>query len=205
MNTIMLAIVVGVAFGFVLDRIGATNPNLIIGMLRLGRLHLMKTILGAIGIASIGLFGGLMAGLIEPSHLSVKAAYVGVVIGGALLGAGFAVAGYCPGTGLAAAATGRKDALFFVLGGLAGAAAFMGSFEWVKATGVLEKVLGGSSTLGTIAGTKYPALFAGLSGEAIGIAMGVLLVVIAFLLPDRLMGSRPSRDGKPQDLATAKP
>ncbi|MEZ5740961.1 MAG: hypothetical protein R3E68_16940 [Burkholderiaceae bacterium] len=99
MNTILLALLIGGAFGFVLDRVGATNPNAIIGMLRLGRLHLMKTILLGIGVSSIVMFGGLIAGLIDPSHLSVKAAYPGVVIGGALLGVGFAVAGYCPGTG----------------------------------------------------------------------------------------------------------
>jgi uncharacterized membrane protein YedE/YeeE len=138
MTTIVLAIIIGAAFGFALDRVGATNPGYIISMLRLGNLHLMKTILLAIGVASVVLFTGLLSGLIDPGHLSVKTAYAGVVIGGALLGLGFAAAGYCPGTGLAAAATGRKDALFFTAGGLLGAAAYMVSYAWVKATGVLD-------------------------------------------------------------------
>ena len=189
MTTIILAIVIGGAFGFVLDRIGATNPDVIIGMLRLSRLHLMKTILFAIGISSILMFGGLLAGLVDPGHLGVKAAYIGVFIGGALLGIGFAVAGYCPGTGLAAGATGRKDAWFFVLGGLAGAAAYMGSYAWVASTGVLEDIAGGKATLGAIEGTKYVALFPNLPGEWLGIAMGALFCVAAFALPDRLMGS----------------
>jgi F0F1-type ATP synthase assembly protein I len=50
MTTIILAIVIGAAFGFALDRVGATNPGYIISMLRLGNLHLMKTILLAIGV-----------------------------------------------------------------------------------------------------------------------------------------------------------
>ena len=136
MTTVILALVIGAAFGFVLDRIGATNPGRIIGMLNLSRLHLMKTILAGIGIASILMFGGLMLGLVDPGHLSVKGAYTGVFVGGILLGLGFAVAGYCPGTGLAAAATGRLDAVFFVIGGLVGAAAYMITYTQVKATGL---------------------------------------------------------------------
>jgi uncharacterized membrane protein YedE/YeeE len=73
----------------------------------------MKTILFAIGVSSLLLFIGLALGIFNAEHLSVKATYSGVVIGGALLGIGFAVAGYCPGTGLCAAATGRLDGWVF--------------------------------------------------------------------------------------------
>ena len=189
MGTIVLAIVIGAAFGFVLDRVGATNPGYIISMLRLGNLHLMKTILLAIGVSSLVMFAGLMAGIINPGHLDIKTAYLGVFIGGALLGVGFAAAGYCPGTGLAAAATGRKDALFFTSGGLLGAAAYMGNFAWVESTGALDSIAGGKTTLGKIAGTEYPALFETVSGEAIGIVMGLVFIAIAFALPGRLRGA----------------
>jgi hypothetical protein len=132
----------------------------------------------------------------------VKTAYAGVVIGGALLGLGFAAAGYCPGTGLAAAATGRKDALFFTAGGLLGAAAYMGSYAWVKGTGVLDSIAGGKTTLGQIAGTDYPALVGLISGEAIGIALGAIFIMIAFALPDRLRPEQPvgaEEAGQPND------
>lgn len=184
--TIILAVVIGAAFGFTLDRIGATNPGLIIRMLNLTNLHLMKTILMGIGVASVLLFAGLLAGLVEPGHLSVKTAYTGVFVGGLLLGTGFAVAGYCPGTGLTAAATGRIDALFFALGGLVGAAAYMVTYPMIKATGLLDSILGGKATLGVIAGTKYPGLVTALSGELIGLVAGVALIGIAWLLPDRI-------------------
>lgn len=188
MTTIILAILIGGAFGFALDRVGATSPDYIIGMLRLSRLHLMKTILLAIGVSSILLFSGLLAGVADPGNLSVKTAHLGVLLGGALLGVGFAVAGYCPGTGLAAAGAGRKDAWVFVLGGLAGAAAFMASYNWVKSTGILTKILGGKATLGAISGTDYPALLSAVPGEWIGIAAGCALVGIAFALPASLRG-----------------
>ena len=191
MTSIILAIVIGGAFGFVLDRIGATNPGYIIRMLNLTNLHLMKTILLAIGVGSLLMFGGLMVGLVDPGHLSVKAAYWGVFVGGLILGAGFALTGFCPGTGLTAAATGRKDALFFVLGGLIGAALYMGSYAAVEQTGLLEKVAGGSATLGAIAGTSYPMLV-DFPGEWIGIVLGIAFIAIAAVLPSRLIA--PSSD-----------
>ncbi|MGE3247994.1 MAG: DUF6691 family protein [Beijerinckiaceae bacterium] len=195
MSTIVLAIVIGAAFGFVLDRVGATNPNYITGMLRLSKLHLMKTILFAIGLSSILMFTGLLAGLIPASHLDVKTAYAGVFVGGLLLGLGFAIAGYCPGTSLAAMATGRKDALFFSAGGLLGAAAYMLTYPQIKATGLLDPVLGGNATLGKIAGTKYPALF-DVSGEWLGIAVGVALIGVALMLPQSLRGAPKTGEEK---------
>ena len=178
MTTIVLAIVIGAAFGFMLDRVGATNPNVIIGMLRLSNLHLMKTIMLAIGTASVLLFAGLMVGAVDPGHLSVKDAYWGV----------FAAAGYCPGTGLAAAATGRWDGLVFSLGGLAGAAAYMASYAQVKTTGLLDPLMGGKAALGTLEGTKYPAVFDGVPGEWLGLVLGIGFVIVAVALPNRLRG-----------------
>ena len=186
MEIILLAIIVGAAFGFVLDRVGATNPGLIIKMLNLSNLHLMKAILAGIGIASILMFGGLLLGFVDPGHLSVKTAYIGVFVGGILLGLGFAVAGYCPGTGLTAAATGRSDALVFVLGGLVGAAAYMLTYTYVKSAGLLEKIAGGKATIGPVSNTKFPSIIDGLPGETLGLVLGIVFVLIAFLLPQRI-------------------
>jgi len=186
MEKIILAIIVGGAFGFVLDRVGATNPNYIIHMLRLSKLHLMKTILLGIGFSSVLMFAGILIGLIDVAHMSVKAAYLGVFIGGIILGLGFAISGFCPGTGLTAAATGRKDAWFFILGGLVGAAAYMITYSKVASTGVLDKLLGGKATVAAIDGTNYPSLFDTMSGEVVGIVLGFVFIAIAFILPDQL-------------------
>ncbi|MBO6949368.1 MAG: YeeE/YedE family protein [Rhodospirillales bacterium] len=188
MTALILAIVIGAAFGAVLDRVGATNPGYIIRMLNLSNLHLMKTILLAIGTGAVLMFGGLLTGVVDVGHLSVKSAYVGVFVGGMLLGVGFAVAGFCPGTGLTAAATGRKDAVFFVVGGLLGAGAYMGTYASVKSTGILDDILGGKTTIGVIAGTKYPALLESVPGEVAGIVLGIVFIAIAAVLPMRLRG-----------------
>ena len=184
---ILLAIVIGAAFGAVLDRIGATNPTYIGRMLALTNLNLMKTILLAIGTGSVLMFAGQMIGLVDVGHMSVKAAYVGVFVGGLMLGAGWAASGLCPGTGVCAAASGRKDALFFIAGGLLGAAAYMVTYPAWKASGMLDDVMGGKTTLGAVPGSKFDGLTA-MSGDIIGILMGLAFIVIAFVLPERIGG-----------------
>ena len=184
---ILLAIVIGAAFGAVLDRIGATNPTYIGRMLALTNLNLMKTILLAIGTGSVLMFAGQMIGLVDVGHMSVKASYVGVFVGGLMLGAGWAASGFCPGTGVCAAASGRKDALFFIAGGLLGAAAYMVTYPAWKASGMLDDVMGGKTTLGTVPGSKFDGLTA-MSGDIIGILMGLAFIVIAFVLPERIGG-----------------
>ncbi len=188
MTTIILALVIGGLFGFVLDRVAATNPQFIIKMLNLTNLHLAKVILLAIGVGSILMFGGQMLGIVDVGNMSVKTAYVGVFFGGILLGIGWTLSGYCPGTGVAAAATGRKDALFFIAGGLLGAAAYMATYPSVKAMGLLEKIAGGKVTLGTIPGSKYEGLTS-LPGDILGIVLGIVFIVVAFALPERIAGS----------------
>ncbi len=184
---ILLAIVIGAAFGAVLDRIGAANPTWIGRMLSLTNLHLMKTIILAIGTGSVLMFGGQMLGLVDVGHMSVKAAYAGVFIGGLMLGFGWALSGYCPGTGVVAAGTGRKDALFFIAGGLLGAAAYMATYPAWQASGLLNDIAGGKVTLGTVPDSGYAGL-TGISGDLLGLLLGAAFIVVAFVLPDRLTG-----------------
>ncbi len=69
---IVYAIIVGVLFGWVLDRVGATNPNFIIKMLNFKNLHLMKAILMGIGTGSVLMFGGQMLGFVDVTPVMDK-------------------------------------------------------------------------------------------------------------------------------------
>ena len=185
---ILLAVLLGGFFGFALDRVGANNPNNIINMLKLTDLRLMRIILGAIGVSSILMFGALSLGLMDVGHLSIKEAYTGVFVGGLILGVGFALSGYCPGTGLTAFAVGRKDALFFLLGGFVGAGLYMWSFQSIKDSFLFEKTLGGKVSLGVIENSGYEAVFQGMNGNLIGIVLGLVFILLAWKLPAKLRG-----------------
>jgi uncharacterized membrane protein YedE/YeeE len=182
---IVYAIVLGTLFGFALQKCGAANPQRIIDMLRLRDFHLAKVITFAIGFSSLGLFLLLAAGIIPAEHLSVKSAYVGVIIGGLILGAGWALSGFCPGTGITALGALRRDALWFVLGGLVGAFLYTLVHASLASTFLFDKIAGGKATLAQTEVEKYNALAPSLSPLIVAGGLGLAFIVIAFVLPLR--------------------
>jgi len=182
---IILAIILGTAFGFVLDKSGASDPQKIINMLRLKDLHLMKVILFAIGLSSLLLFFLLLFELIDLGHIGVKTAYWGVIVGGLIFGIGFAIGGYCPGTCVVGAGSGRKDALFFILGGLLGALAFTFIYGSIKSSALFDKIAGGKVTIALTNPEKYPALIDGVPAIIVAGAIAVAFMAIAYYLPNK--------------------
>lgn len=183
--SIVLAIVIGLLFGFILQKIGASNPQVIINMLRFKNLHLMKAILLGIGLSSLVLFLLISIGIVDNSHISIKPAYIGVLVGGAIFGLGWAISGFCPGTSLAGLGEGRKDALFFVLGGLVGASILMSIYEYIKDT-FLFNSLGGKVTLATTQNAKFETLTPDVSGIIIAGSIAVIFIIIAWKLPEKI-------------------
>jgi len=182
---ILLAIILGTAFGFALDRAKASNPQKIINMLRLKDFHLMKVILFAIGFSSLILFVLLSLNLIDASHFSIKKSYSGVIIGGAILGIGFAIGGYCPGTSIVAAGRGRKDAIIFILGGLLGAFFYMLIFGLLKDTTLFNPIAGGAVSIAQTTNPKFPALINNLPALVIAGPVALVFMAVAFLLPNK--------------------
>ncbi|MBD3275474.1 MAG: YeeE/YedE family protein [Candidatus Marinimicrobia bacterium] len=187
---IILAIVLGTAFGFALHRVGASNPEYIINMLRLTDLHLMKVILFAIALSSGFLFLGMGIDLIDAGHLSVKTSYWGVLIGGAFLGGGWALSGYCPGSGVAALGEGRKDALFFVLGGLVGAEVYMLIYSGLSDSFLLRNIFGGNVTLATTPNETYTGILSGIPGVLVAASIALIFAAVAWKLPSAFRTER---------------
>ena len=116
----------GLLFGFILSRVGATDFDAILGMFRLTDLHLMGVIGMAVVVAGLGnaiIKHRVAAGAKLPT-LSPKPMKPGLVIGSLLFGAGWALTGTCPGTGIAQLGEGKLVAGFTVLGMLLGTALY---------------------------------------------------------------------------------
>ena len=119
---LIFALIVGVGMGWLLQRVGASNPRVILANLRLENLTIIKFMALTIAVGSIVSY---LLSLFVPMHFDIKPLFVaGVLAGGLIFGIGFALSGYCPGTCVVGAAEGRKDALFVILGGIVGALVF---------------------------------------------------------------------------------
>jgi uncharacterized membrane protein YedE/YeeE len=178
--TILLAILLGGFFGFALHRAGASHSDNILKMLTFEDPYLAKAIFLAIGLTSLFAWAAVPLGVLDPGHFSVKATHLGVLLGGLIFGVGFALAGYCPGTSLAALGRGRRDAVVYIVGGLAGAFAYMLAHETVVASGLLERWDLGKVTLAAT-GSSYESL----AGAWLMLVTGLALIGIATILPRR--------------------
>jgi uncharacterized protein len=120
---LVLGVLTGLVFGFLLVRGGVSRFETIVGQFRLRDFTVVKVMATAVVVGGLGVYGLQSAGLIE--HLHVKAAALPAnALGGAIFGIGMAVLGYCPGTGVAALAEGARDARWGIVGMLAGAAVY---------------------------------------------------------------------------------
>ncbi|OYW74212.1 MAG: hypothetical protein B7Z37_18720 [Verrucomicrobia bacterium 12-59-8] len=121
----------GFIFGVLLHRGGVTAFNVIVKQFLFRDFTVLKVMFTAIVVGGVGLF--ILHGQ-ELSNWHIKPAHMLAVILGALLfGIGMVIYGYCPGTGIAAIATGKLDALVGFLGMLAGAAAYALCYDWIAA------------------------------------------------------------------------
>jgi uncharacterized protein len=126
-----LAVLFGFAFGVLLHRGRVTDYNVIVDQFRLRDFTVLKVMFTAILVGGVGV---LALHRLGHANYDVKPAQMaGVAIGAAIFGAGMVIYGYCPGTGLAAVATGSVHALVGLLGMLAGGALYALSFRWVQA------------------------------------------------------------------------
>ena len=132
MNDLTLGLLTGILFGFLLQKGGVLRFDRQIGALLLKDMTIVKFMLSAILVGSVGLQLLADAKLIALSHKAMNLG--GVILGGLLFGGGWALAGYCPGTAVGALGEGHWDALFVVLGMLFGAALYAEVFLFLKAT-----------------------------------------------------------------------
>jgi hypothetical protein len=134
-----VALVLGLGFGFALERAGFGSARKLTAVFYLYDMAVVKVMFTAIVTAMVGLAALSAMGVLDLAELYVEPTSLAAqAVGGLVFGAGFIVGGYCPGTSIAAVATGRKDGLAFALGMLAGVLAYAeltpGIDDWIKAS-----------------------------------------------------------------------
>ena len=113
---IATGLVMGVVFGFALEKSRVFEPGIIVGQMQMRNFIMLKVFLTAVATGAVVLAALNGFGIVK---LAPKAAmYYADIIGGLILGAGIALAGACPGTTLAQIGAGYRDALFTLIGGL---------------------------------------------------------------------------------------
>jgi len=134
---IVLGLITGILFGFLLQKGGATDYGVIEGQLLLSNFTVLKLMLSAV-IVGMVLFQLLKHYGYTNSH-AAHGTLGANVIGGLIFGAGFALLGYCPGTVAGAVGTGALDALFGgMVGMLIGVGLFAGLYPGLK-KGILNR------------------------------------------------------------------
>ena len=113
----ILAIIIGIAFGFVLEASGFSSSRKLAGVFYGYDFAVLKVFFTAAVVASIGLYYMDYLGYINIGELYVQPTYLwGAIIGGAIMGVGFVAAGFCPGTAVTSAAIGKIDAIVYIVG-----------------------------------------------------------------------------------------
>ena len=129
--SLAVAFAIGLAFGWCLERSGLGNARKLAGQFYFEDLTVFKVMFTAIITAMLGVFWLGWVGFLDLSRVYVPETYIlPQLVGGLIFGAGFGLAGLCPGTSCVSAATGRID----------GVAVVGGMFFGVLATGLLFPV-----------------------------------------------------------------
>jgi hypothetical protein len=132
-TSLIVAFVIGIGFGFFLERAGFGSGRKLAAQFYLTDLTVFKVMFTAIVTAMIGLFWLSVLGIVDLSLVYVGNTYLlPQIVGGLILGIGFVVGGYCPGTSCVGAATGRYDAMLYLLGIIAGIVVFGEMYPLVK-------------------------------------------------------------------------
>ncbi len=172
----VFGLLVGVAMGFLIQRVRASSPAVILQNLRLENLGIIKFMATTIAVGMITVYT-LNLFVPQALHFDIKPTYlVGVLLGGLIFGVGFGLGGYCPGTCVVGIGEGRRDAWFALAGGIVGALVFTLVYESVVAP-IVKLMDYGKITVQDL--LHVPAIVPAL-------VIGVLFLVVVKLLPTQV-------------------
>ncbi len=142
---LIIALIAGIGFGFVLEQAGFSSTKKLVGLFYGYDFTVLKVFFTAGVTAMIGVLMLGHWGLLDLSLIYINPTFLwSALLGGAIMGVGFIIGGFCPGTSICAAAIGKLDGLAFVLGGGLGVLAFAEVYP------MLEKIYLGEARGGVL-------------------------------------------------------
>jgi len=113
----VFALLIGLAFGFILESSGFSSSRKLAGVFYGYDFVVLKVFMTAVMVCMIGLLYFDYMGWMKLSSIYILPTFLySVIIGGVIMGFGFILGGYCPGTSFCGAVIGKIDAMFFTVG-----------------------------------------------------------------------------------------
>ncbi|MBM2817354.1 MAG: Rhodanese domain protein [Ignavibacteria bacterium] len=132
-TSLVVAFVIGIGFGFFLERAGFGTAKKLAAQFYFTDLTVFKVMFTGIVTAMLGIYFLSSLGFMDISLVTIVDTYiVPQVVGGLMLGVGFVVGGYCPGTSVVACSTGKVDGVVFLGGIFIGTFIFGESYPLIK-------------------------------------------------------------------------
>ncbi|MCO6474768.1 MAG: YeeE/YedE family protein [Melioribacteraceae bacterium] len=124
--SLIIALLIGIAFGFLLEQAGFSSSKKLVGLFYGYDFTVLRVFMTAGITAMVGVIVLNHYHLIDMNIIYINPLFLwSAIVGGAIMGLGFVIGGYCPGTSICAAAIGKKDAMYFVLGSAIGVLIFI--------------------------------------------------------------------------------
>lgn len=121
----IVALVIGVFFGAILEQAGFSTSKKLVGLFYGYDFTVLRVFFTAGIVAMIGIMALAHFGLIDMNLVYINPLFLwSAIVGGIIMGLGFVVGGFCPGTSICAAAIGKIDAMIFIGGALIGVIIF---------------------------------------------------------------------------------
>jgi rhodanese-related sulfurtransferase len=168
---LLVGTLVGIAFGFVLERAGFGRARNLAAQFYLTDTRVLKVMFSAIVTALVGmtLLSGI--GVLDLAQITVPETFLWPqLVGGLLLGAGFIVSGYCPGTGVVAIASGNLDGIAAIGGVMLGSLAF--GFGYGPLEGFYKSGGMGVARIDRLLGVPMAVVAAAVVAMAVGAFLG---------------------------------
>ena len=171
----VIAILLGVVFGFILEASGFSSSRNLAGVFYGYNFVVLRVFFTALIVAMVGLLYFDYVGWLNLSQIFILPTFLTpMIVGGIIMGVGFVIGGFCPGTSFTGIAIGKLDALFFTIG------LYLGIFGFSLAYPLFENFFTsgdlGNVTLMEITGIPAPYFAVAFTVVALAAFWGTMFI-----------------------------